>query len=70
MNGIVNLKLTSVADFFGIKGHGHNSLDDARMTAQIYEKFLELDENAKLLEQQEEVSNNPFAALGLGGLFD
>ncbi len=53
-----------------IKGHGHNSLEDARMTAQIYEKFLELDENAKLLEQQEEVSNNPFAALGLGGLFD
>ena len=70
LNGIVNLKLTSVADFFGIKGHGHNSLDDARMTAQIYEKFLESDENAKLLEQQEEVSNNPFAALGLGGLFD
>ena len=70
LNGIVNLKLTSVAYFFGIKGHGHNSLEDARMTAQIYEKFLELDENAKLLEQQEEVSNNPFAALGLGGLFD
>ena len=70
LNGIVNLKLTSVADFFGIKGHGQNSLEDARMTAQIYEKFLELDENAKLLEQQEEVSNNPFAALGLGGLFD
>lgn len=70
LNGIVNLKLTSVADFFGIKGHGHNSLEDARMTAQIYEKFLELDENAKLLEQQEEVSNNPFAALGLGSLFD
>ena len=70
LNGIVNLKLTSVADFFGIKGHGHNSLEDARMTAQIYEKFLELDENVKLLEQQEEVSNNPFAALGLGGLFD
>ena len=63
LNGIVNLKLTSVADFFGIKGHGHNSLEDARMTAQIYEKFLELDENAKLLDQQEEVSNNPFAAL-------
>ena len=69
LNGIVNLKLTSVADFFGIKGHGHNSLEDARMTAQIYEKFLELDENAKLLEQQEEVSNNPFAALGLGSPF-
>ena len=48
LNGIVNLKLTSVADFFGIKGHGHNSLEDARMTAQIYKKFLELDENAEL----------------------
>ena len=47
-----------------------NSLEDARMTAQIYEKFLELDENAELLEQQEEVSNNPFSALDLGGLFD
>ena len=70
LNGIVNLKLTSVADFFGIKGHGHNSLEDARMTAQIYEKFLELDENAELLEQQEEVSNNPFDALDVGGLFD
>ena len=70
LNGIVNLKLTSVADFFGIKGHGHNSVEDARMTAQIYKKFLELDENAELLEQQEEVSNNPFAALDLGGLID
>ena len=70
LHGIANLKLQTVANFLGFHGKSHNSLEDARMTAQIYEKFLELDENAKLLEQQEEVSNNPFAALGLGGLFD
>lgn len=70
LNGIVNLKLTTVADYFDIKGHGHDSLEDARMTALIYEQFLELDDNAKLLEKQEEVGNNPFAALGLEGLFD
>lgn len=70
LNGIVNLKLTTVADYFDIKGHGHDSLEDARMTALIYETFLELDDNAKLLDDQEEVGNNPFAALGLEGLFD
>lgn len=69
LNGIANLKLTSVADLLGIKGHGHNSLEDARMTAFIYEKFLEFDENKSYLTQQEEVvPDNPFAALG--GLFD
>lgn len=69
LNGIANLKLTSVADLLGIKGHGHNSLEDARMTAFIYEKFLEFDENKSYLTQQEEVvTDNPFAALG--GLFD
>ncbi|MBF7095428.1 3'-5' exonuclease [Streptococcus sp. HF-1907] len=69
LNGIANLKLTSVADLLGIKGHGHNSLEDARMTALVYEKFLEFDENKSYLTQQEEVvTDNPFAALG--GLFD
>lgn len=69
LNGIINLKLTSVADFLGIKGRGHNSLEDARMTALVYEKFLELDDNKTYLTQQEEShGNNPFAALG--GLFD
>lgn len=39
------------------------------MTALVYEKFLELDENKSYLDQQEEVvSDNPFAALG--GLFE
>lgn len=69
LNGISNLKLTTVASFLGIKGKGHNSLEDARMTARVYETFLELDDNKQYLNQQEEVaSNNPFA--GLGGFFD
>lgn len=69
LNGIINLKLTSVADFLGIKGRGHNSLEDARMTALVYEKFLELDENKTYLNEQEEShGDNPFAALG--GFFD
>ena len=51
LNGIANLKLTSVADLLGIKGHGHNSLEDARMTALVYEKFLEFDENKSYLTQ-------------------
>ena len=65
LNGIANLKLTSVADFLGISGHGHNSLEDARMTALVYEKFMEFDENKSYLNQQEEEhGDNPFAALG------
>lgn len=69
LNGISNLKLTTVASFLGIKGKGHNSLEDARMTARVYETFMELDANKQYLTQQEEVtSNNPFA--GLGGFFD
>ena len=69
LNGVRNLKLTSVAEFLGISGHGHNSLEDARMTAQVYEKFMEFDENKTYLTQQEEEhGDNPFAALG--GFFD
>ncbi|MDQ0222940.1 3'-5' exonuclease [Streptococcus moroccensis] len=65
LNGIINLKLTSVADFLAIKGRGHNSLEDARMTAKVYEAFLELDANKAYLSQQEQVTtDNPFAALG------
>jgi len=65
LNGIANLKLTSVAEFLGISGHGHNSLEDARMTALVYEKFMEFDENKSYLNQQEEEhGDNPFAALG------
>lgn len=72
LNGIANLKLTTVADFLGIKGRGHNSLEDARMTARVYETFLEFDDNKTYLDHQEEEKmssgDNPFAALG--GLFD
>ena len=65
LNGIANLKLTSVADFLGISGHGHNSMEDARMTALVYEKFMEFDENKSyLIQQEEEHGDNPFAALG------
>lgn len=69
LNGIANLQLHTVAEFLGISGRNHDSLEDARMTALVYEKFLELDENKSYLDQQEEVvSDNPFAALG--GLFE
>ncbi|HEO7176309.1 TPA: 3'-5' exonuclease [Streptococcus agalactiae] len=69
LNGIVNLKLTTIADFLGIKGKAHNSLEDARMTARVYEKFLDLDENKIYLKQQKEVAvDSPFATLG--NLFD
>lgn len=70
LNGIVNLKLQSVANYLGIKGRGHNSLEDARMTAQVYEALLELETNRTLLKEQEEVHNNPFSGLDLSGLFD
>lgn len=65
LNGIPNLKLSTVAKELGIEGRGHNSLEDARMTALVYEKFLEFDENRNLLNEQEETSNNPFAGLDL-----
>ncbi|HEP6948301.1 TPA: 3'-5' exonuclease, partial [Streptococcus pyogenes] len=65
LNGIANLRLQTVATFLGIKGRGHNSLEDARMTAAIYKSFLETDTNKAYLSQQEEVTtDNPFAALG------
>lgn len=70
LNGIARLSLQSVAEFLKIRGRGHNSLEDARMTAQVYEAFKEFDDNRKLMDQQETVSNNPFAGLGLAGLFE
>lgn len=69
LNGIANLKLQTVADFLGIKGKGHDSLEDARMTALVYETFLEFDSNKSYLSQQQEShGDNPFAILG--DLFD
>lgn len=69
LNGIANLQLHTVAEFLGISGRSHNSLEDARMTALVYEKFLEFDDNKSYLNQQKKVAaDNPFAALG--ELFD
>lgn len=69
LNSIANLRLHTVASFLGISGRSHNSLEDARMTALVYEKFLEFDESKTYLTRQEEShGDNPFAALG--GLFD
>lgn len=70
LNGINRLSLQSVAEFLGIKGRGHNSLEDARMTAKVYEEFMELDNNRQLLDKQETVSNNPFAGLDLSAFLD
>ncbi len=65
LNGIRNLQLHTVAEFLGFTGRSHNSLEDARMTAQVYEKFMELDDNKSYLNQQEEShGDNPFATLG------
>ena len=68
--GIANLKLHTVAEFLGVAGKSHDSLEDARMTARVYEAFLEADESNQLATQQieEDSSNNPFAALGLDAL--
>ena len=70
LNGILNLKLQSVAHFLGVEGKGHNSLEDARMTAGVYEAFLELDANRALLDQQIETHHNPFANLDLSQWLD
>lgn len=70
LNGIVNLKLQSVAHFLGITGKGHDSLEDARMTARVYEAFLELDANRSLLAKQEEVHHNPFSGLDLSAFLE
>ena len=70
LHGIANLKLQTVASFIGFKGQSHNSLEDARMTAQVYEAFLESDESRLLLNTQSSLSSNPFGALDLSQFFD
>ena len=70
LHGIANLKLQTVASFLGFKGQSHNSLEDARMTARVYEAFLESDESRLLLNSQSSLSSNPFGALDLSQLFD
>ena len=70
LHGIANLKLQTVANFLGFKGRSHNSLEDARMTARVYEAFLESDESRLLLDSQSSLNSNPFGALDLSQLFD
>ena len=70
LHGIANLKLQTVASFLGFKGKSHNSLEDARMTAQVYEAFLESDESRLLLSTQSNLNSNPFGGLDLSQLFD
>ena len=70
LHGIANLKLQTVANFLGFKGQSHNSLEDARMTARVYEAFLESDESKMLLNSQSSLNSNPFGALDLSQLFD
>ena len=70
LHGIANLKLQTVASFLGFKGKSHNSLEDARMTARVYESFLESDQARELLEKESSLSNNPFGGLDLSQLFD
>lgn len=70
LHGIANLKLQTVANFLGFKGQSHNSLEDARMTARVYEAFLEFDEGKLLLEEQSNLSMNPFGGLDLSQFLD
>ena len=70
LHGIANLKLQTVANFLGFKGQSHNSLEDARMTAHVYEAFLESDEGKLLLEEQSNLSMNPFGGLDLSQFLD
>lgn len=70
LHGIANLKLQTVASFLGFKGQSHNSIEDARMTAQVYEAFLESDESRLLLNSQSSLNSNPFGGLDLSQLFD
>lgn len=70
LHGIANLKLQTVANFLGFKGQSHNSLEDARMTARVYEAFLESDEGKLLLKEQSSLSMNPFGGLELSQFLD
>ena len=65
LHGISNLKLQTVASFLGFQGQSHNSLEDARMTARVYEAFLESDESRLLLNSQTSLNSNPFGVLDL-----
>lgn len=70
LHGIKNLQLHTVAEFLGVARRSHDSLEDARMTALVYQQFLEFDQGRTLLEEQEDFSTNPFGGLDLSGFFE
>lgn len=49
LHGIKNLQLHTVAEFLGVARRSHDSLEDARMTALVYQQFLEFDQGRTLL---------------------
>ena len=67
--GSKGLSLKKVAEYLGLTGRAHNSLEDAKLTALVYQKLLDFKANEALLETQEIVANNPFANLKLENLF-
>lgn len=69
LRGSQGLSLVKVAQHLGIRGRGHNSLEDARMTAKVYQALVDLKANAELIKEQESLTHNPFAGLGLANLF-
>ena len=70
LHGIKNLQLHTVAQFLGVAGKSHDSLEDARMTALVYEAFLESDRARQLLTEQESFSTSPFGGLDLSNFFN
>ena len=70
LHGIKNLQLHTVAQFLGVAGKSHDSLEDARMTALVYEAFLESDRARNLLKEQESFSTSPFGGLDLSNYFN
>ena len=70
LHGIKNLQLHTVAQFLGVAGKSHDSLEDARMTALVNEAFLESDRARQLLTEQESFSTSPFGGLDLSNFFN
>ena len=65
---ITNLKLQTVASFLDFKGQSHNSLEDARMTARVYESLLESDQARELLGAESSSDAILFGGLDLSGV--
>ena len=63
---------TPLQQFLGVAGKSHDSLEDARMTALVYEQFLESDQGpAPSLNRTRDPSlPSPFGGLDLSEFFD